>query len=323
MSIAKGSKARLLIDFESSYGQDPSTKNAILVPFNSESINASQNLTEPNTIRGDLNKVAPIRGNVDVGGDITIPLDLINIGYWLKALFGAPQTTGTDDGQGGTTAPYTHVFKVPDSDIPSLVVEKGFTDIGKYFKFSGIKINSFALGFGGDGELTASIGVVGKDVTVSGTTYSSSPTKEDFIRFNNFQASVEVNGSVEDAVTEGNINISTNLDTSIYTLSSGGKRGELPVGMFDVTGSITIFFKDITLLEKAINGDECSLKVKFIIDDKKSLEFYFPEIIFERQTPEISGPEGVKVGLNWRAYFDNNSENTSVKVTLVNDKNGY
>ncbi len=322
MAIAKGSKGRLLIDFETTYGQDPSTKNAILVPFNSESINASQNLIEPNTIRGNLNKVAPIRGNLDVGGDITVPLDLINIGYWLKALLNSPDTTGTDDGAGGTTAPYTHVFKIPD-EIPSLVVEKGFTDIGQYFKFNGVKVSSFRLDFGGDGELTAGISVVGKDVANSTISYSDSPTEEQFIRFNNFQATVLVDGSEENSVTAGSINISTNLDTSIYSIASGGKRGELPVGLFDANGTLTVYFQDMTLLNKAINGEECSLKVKFEIDASKSLEFYFPEVIFERKTPEVSGPAGIQVDLNWRAYFDDNSEETSVKVTLVNDKASY
>lgn len=323
MAIAKGAKGRLLIDFESIYGQDPTTKNAILVPFNSESIRASQNLTEPNTLRDNLNKVPPIVGNVDVGGDITIPLDLINIGYWLKALLNSPTTTGTDDGSGGTTAPYTHVFKVPSDDIPSLVIEKGFTNLGRYFKYNGCKINSFRLDFGGDGELTAGISIVGKDETSSSSSYSNSPTEENFIRLNNFQASILIDGAEEGSITSGSINITTNLDTSVFTIKDGGKRGVLPVGLFDVNGTLTAFFQDMTLLDKALNGTESSITVKFTKDADNYLQFDFPEVQFERTSPAIDGPAGIKVDLSWRAYYDDNSDATSLKVTLVNDKSAY
>ena len=37
-----------------------------------------------------------------VAGSVVVPVDLINIGYWLQMLLGDPTTTGAD--------PYTHVY---------------------------------------------------------------------------------------------------------------------------------------------------------------------------------------------------------------------
>lgn len=315
MAIAKGSKGQLLLDFETTYNQDPTTPAGVLLPFNNESIVAQQNLTNPATITGSRNPVQPIKGNTDVSGSITIPVDQIATGYWIKALFGSPNTT---DNLNGT---YTHVFTVSETQ-PSLVIEKGFTDIGQYFKYNGCKINQFSMDFGGDGELTASIDIVGSKETVSSTPYNSGASKPSFIRFNNFQATIEEGGSVIGDITEGNFAISANLDTELYTIGNQGTRGDLPEGVLNITGSITVLFKDMSLLNKAINTTESSIKIKFS-DGTHYIEFYFPEIIYNRNSPTISGPNGVLVTLNWQAYYKDNADSTSCKITLLNTKSAY
>lgn len=45
----------------------------------------------------------PYRDFIELTGDAVVPLDLTNIGHWLRMLLGSPTTTGTTD--------FTHVFK--------------------------------------------------------------------------------------------------------------------------------------------------------------------------------------------------------------------
>ena len=122
----RGGQTALLLDFEPTYGVDP-TFAAIQMPFISESLSGTRNQNQSEVINGRRDQVRPFQGNKDVQGDIVVPIDKRYFGYWLKALLGAPVTTGV--------GPYTHVYKVDNVNCqPSLVLEKQFLDIPRYFK---------------------------------------------------------------------------------------------------------------------------------------------------------------------------------------------
>ncbi len=312
---AKGSKGRLVLDFETTFGQDPSTKAGIIMPYNTLNLSAKQNQNETRTLTGRRDKTEPILGNIDVSGSAEVPIDAIATGYWLKGLFGAPDTTDNQDGT------YTHVFKISDTQ-PSMVIEKGFTDIGRYMKYNGVKINGLSFNFGGDGELTMSLNLVGVDETLSSSEYDASATSVTLLRFNNFQASVKEGGVVLGNVTDGSLNINAGLDTNIYVLGGEGRRASLPEGQMSISGSITTLFEDDSLLNKAINGTESSLEISFV-NGENSLTFKIPELKYAREGIEISGPAGVKYTAPFNAYFSDASEDSSIVVTLTNTKASY
>lgn len=60
--------------------------------------------------------LAPAPGLAATAGDITIPLDLGQLGYWLTDVFGAPTTSGT-------TPNYTHVWTSGLEVLPSVAFE--------------------------------------------------------------------------------------------------------------------------------------------------------------------------------------------------------
>ena len=67
-----GSKTKTFIAFESNYGEKPAdaASKSVDIYFNTNGVQASQNTTNPSTIRGNRNPVEPIMGNIDVTGDI-------------------------------------------------------------------------------------------------------------------------------------------------------------------------------------------------------------------------------------------------------------
>lgn len=315
MPQAKGYKGRLVLDYESTYATDPVSPVGIGLPFNSLDVTAKQTLVDPATITGRRDAVAPIPGNISVDGSLVVPIGIIDIGYWLKGLLGAPTTTGSTN--------YTHVFKTA-AVPPSLVLEKGFTDITQYFKYNGCKISNFKLPFGGDGELTASMDIMGAKETAGTTEYDSTPTAVTFNRLSQFQASIKEGGSaLTGSVMSGEFTINNNLDGSIYTVGSSGQRGSIPEGLLAANGTIKTLFQDRTLIDKGSAGTESSLEVIFTIDSNNSLSFLFPEIRYERISPPISGPAGVMVDLAWRAYYQNDVGNSAVIVTLKNTQATY
>jgi hypothetical protein len=94
MAQAKGALSQVVIDFETAYGNDPAGPAGILVPFNYPfNLAGSRGIKNANnTNRGRRDGAMPFYGNFDVKGDITIPIDQIALGYWLRALLGAPTT---------------------------------------------------------------------------------------------------------------------------------------------------------------------------------------------------------------------------------------
>lgn len=117
-----GAKTSTLIAFEEEYGVLPEDYIAYNIPFNTNGVAASQNTTDPATIRGDRNPVEGIYGNVTVDGDIAVPVDYFAYGVWLKACFDEPETESQ----------YTLIgrFKLTDSAVAAgcKISKEGFYD---------------------------------------------------------------------------------------------------------------------------------------------------------------------------------------------------
>ena len=312
---AKGSMGRLVIDYETAFGADPASPVGLSLPFNTNEIEAKQNLINAATITGTRNPAQPGLGRVTVEGGLTVPMCYASFGYWLKAMFNSPTTTGT-------TPNYTHAFKVATSQ-PSMVIEKGFTDITQYEKFNGCKLNTITLNFGEDSELVASLDILGAKRTLSGTPYDATVTAVVLDRMNNFQASIKEGGSTIADVLSGSIVISSNLDGSNFTVGAGNARGSIPEGQYSVTGTLKVLFKDLTLLNKGINATESSLELIFTKDANTSLSIAVPELQYNATSPKISGPAGIVLDLSFSAYYGNGSDASAAVVTLKNQTATY
>ncbi|BBO92052.1 phage tail tube protein [Desulfosarcina ovata] len=317
MGQALGSKSRLVMDFEDSFKTEPGTPAGMVMPINTFSLKSSRTKNTAQTITGSRNPVKPFDGNLSDSGEGVVPVDSQAFGWWLRAMFGAPTTTGT--------SPYTHVFKVGDS-MPSMVMEVRFQDktasVLTYAKHNGCKISSFNMSVGGDDELTAKVGIEAATETIGSTAYDSDPTVLSLNRFNNYQATIEEGGASIADVTAMDFTIDFGLDTDVYTIGDGGTRGQIPEGILSVTGSITALFNSDTLLNKAINSTESSLKLTFT-SGADSLEFAFNELEFERQTPSIDGPKGVLITLPFVAFYDDDAAASVVTATLINTVETY
>jgi len=316
MAQARGYNSQLVIDFETTFGQDPASPDGKRMPINSWDVSGSRNLNTAQTLTGTRNPVEPFAGNKSVAGNAVVPVDLTAFPWWLRAMFGAPTTTGA--------GPYTHVFKIGTSQ-PSLVADKKF-DFGsaqKYLKQNGIKISTLGLPFGGDGELVANLGIVGaSESAASETPYDATPTAIALDRLNNFQAAILEGGSAIARVTELNINLTFGLETDKYVIGGGGVLGDIPEGIVAVEGSLTALFSDTTLQDKAANLTESSLTVT-LTKGSHSLKFELPELLYEQKSPGITGPAGVVEQLGFKGYYSNAPAASAFVATLINAVASY
>lgn len=425
MPQAKGFATRTILDLETTYGADPSVKAGRSMPFNSNNVIGTREQMDPATITGSRNAAEPFSGNMDAGGDYVVPADLKAIGWYLRAMFGAPTTTGS-----GT---YTHVFKLAGNTQPSFLIERQFLSLASRVAFhvNGCRINRWAFNpSGGADELVHTFGILAANETkisppstlpynatvgaktfsglgtvgavaftgsglndaTSGGAFTGTPSGSyrvqidgtgtpDTFKWSNdggvtWKATgVAITGSAQElengvtvtfaattghnlntywtftttgptdlgaslsrllnmhcALSEGGSPIATgrefsmecnfNIETDDYRLGGAGVRGDLPEGKVDITGTLKAIFLDASLLDKAIAGTESSLQLTFT-KSTHSLTIFIPEVKYTRKTPPVDGPKGIMQELAWRAFYDNATDATSIKVTLVNDVASY
>lgn len=301
---------------ETTLGTTPSSGTVRSLPFNSCTLAAEQNSNAPETITGKRDPVEPILGNINVSGGLVVPLDLNAFGWILAMACGNPTTTSAGSGK------YQHVFKF-GKDQPSVSIEKAFSN-GDYYVDKGVKISSLGFSFGGDGELTCDVQMLGCNETIS-----DSPIDDDadvvevtLDRLNNFQAALKVDNSNVAIATELTLDVNLGLDEDGYAIGSGGFRSRINEGLIQATGKMTAFYDDDTFVQKAMNNTVTALQVK-LTKGTSYLQIDLPEVTFPRKSPTIEGATGIKQELDYNAFFKNNASGTAVVFTLVNSTASY
>ena len=120
MARAQGARALMALAFETTYGTPPAS-GFTRMPFASTSLGAEQPLLNSELLGYGRDPLAPIKDAVTADGDVVVPLDAEAFGFWLKAAFGDPTTTGT--------GPWTHEFQSGSWTLPSMSIETGMPEV--------------------------------------------------------------------------------------------------------------------------------------------------------------------------------------------------
>ncbi len=313
MAQATGALAKLVMGFQTN--ATTAATDGFVMSVNKSTLKSTRNQITPATIRGNLNPTEPSDGNLSVSGTIEIPVDSIAMWYWLQAACGVPITTGS-------ASPWTHTFKAgdPAAPRPYITIEHQFTNLAtpQFFLYTGCKINSIAISMGADGELVATLNIVGISETIGTSSFDDSPTAIIMSLLKNNQMTLKEGGSAIANAKSLDTNINFNCDTDQYVIGGGGALGAVPDGVMSVSGNLSALFEDVTLLSKAMNSTESSLEATFSASAFSSLAIKFPEVKYTRNSPGIEGPKGIVISLPYGAYYDNSAEETSVQFTLIN-----
>jgi len=311
MARATGSTAQLLAKFESEYGTAPS-ENFERLNFVTSDIGAEQPLEEDDVLGLGRKPAKPSRGLITDSGAIAVPVDLRDIGFWLKALLGAPQTTGDPD--------YTHTFTGGASSLPSFACEVGHPNVPRYFLHTGCIAGSMQFNWAPSGRATATVNVTAQGETDAATSGGGTPTTRSFDRFHQFQGSISQGGSPLGNITGAQLTIDNGLDP-VRTIRSDGKIDGIDLGVCTVTGQITARFADMTLMTAATNDTAIDIALAYTIGATKSLTMTLAEVYLPRAKAPLQGPGGVQVTFNFRAATPDVGE--FLTVALKNDVASY
>ena len=91
-------------------------------------------------------------------GDVVVPIDAEAFGFWLKAAFGEPTTSGA--------GPWTHEFRSGGWTLPSLSIETAMPEVPRFAMYSGCVLDQLSWQLQRSGLLTATARLVAQGETV-------------------------------------------------------------------------------------------------------------------------------------------------------------
>ena len=314
MPRAIGANGRIHTIKEASYGTAPGG-NWLRMPFLSIDLGAEQPLIQSDVLSAGNSRdpAAPFQDVITVQGNAVVPIDLINIGHWLRLLFGAPTTTGTNPN-------FIHTFASGAASLPSNSIEIGHPDVPSFEVCTGVRGGSLDIDFSPTGPAQATIGLMGQGSARAATSAAGTPTSAAYTRFSKHQGSISRGGSALAQVTGARMTFSNNMEM-VRTIRSDRRVEGVDPGVATITGQITTRFENTTLLTQGTDGSSAEFAFAYVIDANNSLTFTIHEVYLSTAKTPINGPAGVEATFDFRAAF-NATQGRAMTVVLRNNQAG-
>ena len=313
MSRAYGWNAQLLIAEESEYGVMPDTGYR-KIPFISSSLDSEQNLLSSNVLGLGRDPTQPFQDVINVDGDMAVPVDVRNIGIWLKAIFGEPTTTEAD-------GVYTHAFESGKIAIPSYSLEVCLPEVPQFIRFLGVRANSIAFNVQRSGEAQVTLNLMAQCEKGSTTAIDAAPDVYKYTRVSQFQGYIKSGGEFLANITAASATYSNNLE-KIETIRNDGLVEAIDLGVASLSGSISARYGDNILLDKAREGTPVDVELGYQLTDTMKLVIECHEVYLPKPKRSIDGPNGIECSYDFQGA-KNDEIGRMMTVTLVNDVESY
>jgi len=321
-SRAYGADAQLLGAFETVYGTAPDGSAGGVytkLSFKECTIGAERPLGYDPLLGQGRDAQDPYYEAITDDGDITVPIDLRGIGFWLKGLFGAPETTDNGDGT------YTHAF-TSGGALPSLALEVGHLGltVPHFARHVGAKAETLSFDMARTGAANAQVSLVAQGESNPAAVVDAAPVVHALRRFSQGSGLIRLGGGQLANVTGGRLSFSNNLDR-VETIRADGLIDGVDETEATAEGTIDVRFgTDATIRDAVAAETPVALEYAFTIPGAEGYEIRFslPRVFLPRKKQELRGPGGVQGTYEWRAAKDAVAGHL-LQVTLTNDVAAY
>lgn len=195
--------------------------------------------------------------------------------------------------------------------------ERKFDDITQYLRYTGCEVNTMSLAVAPNAMATATFGVVGLGADpadgsiISGATYSAATTTSPM---DSFTGTIEENGSAVAVVTQIQLEVANGIE-ALFAVGSKPAVG-MSIGRFSITGTLTVFFDSVTMLNKFINETESDLMFETSDVAGNLLRWKIPRIKYNGAPPDVGGEGPVTLAMPIQGLYDATSA-TSLSVERI------
>lgn len=296
MTIANGANHKLAYIAEVTAGVTPATPAFTILPHTGVTIGTSKETQQSANLGGRQLKCFK-HGNVSVAGPTNHEIGYGDFDPLLEAALCG--TWNTNVLKSGVTR-------------RTFTIEREFDDLGKYIRYRGCEINTFELSVEPNSIPTINFGWIGLDQDTANTMVTGATYTDDSgsCPFDSFTGVVNEAGSPIGVVTQ----VSMILENGIEALYAVGSKiaVDKSIGKSLVTGNITVYFENETLMNKFINNTESSLDVT-LVGTAGTLKFDIPRLSFTSGgNPDVSGDGSVTLSLDLQGLYDVSDESNIV-----------
>lgn len=304
MPFSSGSRAGLSYVAESTFGTTPGTPSLIQLPYTTHSLDLTKERVTGTDIQPDRMQRVDRHGNRSVAGDIVADLRKGDYDAFLESAFF--NTFSTNVLKIGTTPKF---FSIEDAA----------TDITQFRLFTGMAVSSLAVSIRPNQMVTGTFSMVGKDMTISGTSVDATKTAASgnapFDAYSGALSIGNAGGSLSSSAIVTGIDFTLNNALAPTFVVGSASTPQLEYGMATVEGTITAYFEDATLINRFINETETGLQV--VVDDPTGSSDYtwlFPRVKINGASVPVDNPTSRIVTLPFVALYDT-TEATNIKLT--------
>lgn len=175
-----------------------------------------------------------------------------------------------------------------------------------YHIFRGCELNSLQLTIAANSMITGTMSVVGQsmataqDLTGLGTpTYNSVSTTSPF---DSFTGSLDEGGTSIAVITEISLTLQNGIEPRFVV---GSTNSIYPsIRRSNLTGQITAYFEDSTLIDKFINETESSITFRLPDSAGNAQRYTIPRIKYTGGQPDVSGEGPITLAMPFQALLD-------------------
>lgn len=262
--VATGSRHGLRYIAEVDPGVTPTTPEMVSLRHKTCGLVLSKESLTSEELRDDR-QIADFRLAGDkVGGDIGFELSYGEYDGLLEAALG------------GTWA--TNILKAGTA-LKTFTFERAFLNIGAFARFGGCAIKTLNLSIKPNAMVTGTFGIVGMSGVYETTALDESPTaSQTNPPLDAFSGGLKEAGTTIAVVT--GIDLTLDNGTEPHSVVGQKQAAFLSQGRSKLTGSATVFFTDLTLLNKFRNETETSLEITVGSGSAKSYKILIPRLKF-------------------------------------------
>jgi hypothetical protein len=308
MSFADGSQVRLADVSEVTIGTIPATPVFQIMRYRSANTRLAKQVDISDEVRADRN----VPGITDVGRSVTGSIET-RFSYgtydtWLERLL--------------CSAFATNVLKngvTPKAGTLEMTYEQGATD--SYIRYRGCRWNTLDLNLRSRQPVQATWGIMGigsptpTTAIITGATYTAATTTEDFnAGLNVANLSILSTAMASSPKVQA---LSVRINNNIYAVDVVGQYDTYGhgLGRFEVTGSMTVLFEDLSAYTAILNHDDVAISFDLTDAAGNKYTFSIPKVKFTDGGPAAPGNgQPVVLEVPFQAFYDASSA-ASLSIT--------
>lgn len=293
--MADGSRHSMAQVLETKYGELPASPVFKAIRHNTTTLATAINTIQSEELRDDRNRTELRHGTRAVGGEIVSELSFGSLDDQLEALLCGTWNAGSLV-NGVVRRSFSLLRNFKDVDSSKL----------PYFTYVGCEYNTMTLSISTEAIVTVNFGIVGANqlgpssTVPTGATFGGPLTTGPM---DSFSGSIKEGGVESAVVTEIELSVENGIAPR-YVVGSK-KSIKQSIGKFKVSGTLTAYFEDATLIGKYLREEASSLEITVTdgLPDNR-YTFLLPKIKFTGGQPDVGGEGPITLSMPFTASYD-------------------